>query len=304
MNCNIGKQIFNFRKSKGASQTELANFLGIQSQTVSKWERGICAPDLSKLPQIAAFFGITLDELFGINEKSAKEFAISQIDKFISQKKWKEAAKKSAACAIEFPSQNCFVQKLLLTVSQSLLCNERFTQKFISEAVILGKRAIHETSEPNSKNDMIYNLCRLLYLTKRTEEADFYKEALPSASACRETLDIYKYSGEELNDILNKNISLYYALAANSFWEIANSMGESIVSIDYMKKAAQHYEEAYKYHENKHYLKNLLLSKMAIAKTYFNIGEITKAKEFIEESKIFACKHGLNELYFKYDLNI
>ena len=69
MNCNIGKQIFNLRKAKGISQAELADFLGIQSQTVSKWERGICAPDLAKLPQIAAFFTVTLDELFGISKK-------------------------------------------------------------------------------------------------------------------------------------------------------------------------------------------------------------------------------------------
>lgn len=70
---SIGKQILKFRKTNGASQTALANFLGVQPQTVSKWEREICLPDIEKLPQIAAFFGISLDELFGTNEKNAWE---------------------------------------------------------------------------------------------------------------------------------------------------------------------------------------------------------------------------------------
>ena len=58
MENSIGKQILKFRKIKKVTQTELADFLGIQAQTVSKWEREVCMPDISKLPQTAAFFEI------------------------------------------------------------------------------------------------------------------------------------------------------------------------------------------------------------------------------------------------------
>jgi orotate phosphoribosyltransferase len=46
------------------SQTNLAKKLGVSPQTVSKWENHISSPDISVLPQIARFFGISMDELF------------------------------------------------------------------------------------------------------------------------------------------------------------------------------------------------------------------------------------------------
>ncbi len=303
MENSIGKQILKFRKEKNASQAELASFLGVHSQTVSKWEREICLPDIAKLPQIAAFFEISLDELFGINEKNAQESAIFQIDKIISQKKWKEAAKKSAAFAIEFPLQKLFVQKLLMTLSQALLCKERFSQKFISQAVTLGKRAVQENSEPNLKSDVIHNLCKLLYLTGRNEEADFYREMLPSAAICSETLDMYKYKDEELRDFSSKNISLYYMLIGNSFSNMANtaeSLGASETAAEYVKKAIYHYEEAYKYNNDERYIRNSLLSKIYLAEIYFDIGEKDLADSAADEAEIFAKKHGLYELYLKY----
>ena len=38
--------------------------LSISSQSVSKWENGLSLPDVSLLPMIARYFGITMDELF------------------------------------------------------------------------------------------------------------------------------------------------------------------------------------------------------------------------------------------------
>ena len=47
------------------TQTQLAKKLGVQYQTVSKWETGITVPDIAMLPYLADIFGITIDELFG-----------------------------------------------------------------------------------------------------------------------------------------------------------------------------------------------------------------------------------------------
>ncbi len=60
----IGKKIRNLRKNKGITQEELAEILSVTGQAVSKWETGISVPDISMLPIIARYFGITMDELF------------------------------------------------------------------------------------------------------------------------------------------------------------------------------------------------------------------------------------------------
>ncbi len=60
----IGKNISELRKAKGVKQDELARFVGVTAQAVSKWENG-GVPDTELLPKIAEFFNVSIDELFG-----------------------------------------------------------------------------------------------------------------------------------------------------------------------------------------------------------------------------------------------
>ncbi len=60
----IGKKIAELRKAKGVKQDELARFVGVTAQAVSKWENG-GVPDTELLPKIAEFFNVSIDELFG-----------------------------------------------------------------------------------------------------------------------------------------------------------------------------------------------------------------------------------------------
>lgn len=60
----IGTKIQTLRKNKNMTQAQLAQVLAVSSQSVSKWENHLSAPDISLLPIIARFFGITMDELF------------------------------------------------------------------------------------------------------------------------------------------------------------------------------------------------------------------------------------------------
>lgn len=61
----ISDKIRTLRRAKGLTQEQLAEVLFVTAQSVSKWENGLSAPDLTLLPIIARFFGITIDELFG-----------------------------------------------------------------------------------------------------------------------------------------------------------------------------------------------------------------------------------------------
>ncbi len=65
---NVGIRISELRKAKNMTQMELADKMGISFQAVSNWERGNSMPDISKLPELAQLFGVTVDEILG--EKS------------------------------------------------------------------------------------------------------------------------------------------------------------------------------------------------------------------------------------------
>ncbi|MBQ2766938.1 MAG: helix-turn-helix transcriptional regulator [Clostridia bacterium] len=59
----LGRQIAALRKEKGAKQEELARYVGVSTQAVSKWENG-GLPDTELLPKIADFFSVSIDTLF------------------------------------------------------------------------------------------------------------------------------------------------------------------------------------------------------------------------------------------------
>ena len=60
----IGENIRALRLRKGLTQEQVAQQLGVTYQAVSKWENGTNTPDIALLPEIAAFFGVTIDGLF------------------------------------------------------------------------------------------------------------------------------------------------------------------------------------------------------------------------------------------------
>lgn len=62
---NVGRNIAELRRRCNMTQMELADKMGISFQAVSNWERGNSMPDISKLPELAEVFGVTIDQLLG-----------------------------------------------------------------------------------------------------------------------------------------------------------------------------------------------------------------------------------------------
>ena len=69
----IGNQIKLLRQRRGITQEEMAQHFGITAQAVSKWERGAATPDIALLPEISAYFGVTIDELFALTDDTKME---------------------------------------------------------------------------------------------------------------------------------------------------------------------------------------------------------------------------------------
>ena len=53
------------RRRAGYTQESLAEALNVSRQAVSKWESGVCCPDIQLLPALATYFGVTVDRLLG-----------------------------------------------------------------------------------------------------------------------------------------------------------------------------------------------------------------------------------------------
>ena len=58
----IGQYIAGKRKALGLTQKQLAEKLGVSDKSVSKWERGVCLPDVSLYTELCAALGIGINE--------------------------------------------------------------------------------------------------------------------------------------------------------------------------------------------------------------------------------------------------
>ncbi len=110
MNIELGNKIKQLRLRKGITQDTLAKALNVSFQTISKWENNVSMPDIQLLPEIAVYFGCTIDDLFNLSEQaqferienmldmqsvlSAEEF--TQAEQFLTDKLSKDSCKSDA----------------------------------------------------------------------------------------------------------------------------------------------------------------------------------------------------------------
>jgi len=64
----INEQIKKYRKEAGLTQEQIANYLGVSTPAVNKWEKGTTFPDVTLLPALARLLKIDLDTLFAFHE--------------------------------------------------------------------------------------------------------------------------------------------------------------------------------------------------------------------------------------------
>lgn len=69
----LGERILKYRKKARISQEELADRLNVTRQSISLWETDQTVPSLDSLITLAQIFGISLDELCGLNGKDTQQ---------------------------------------------------------------------------------------------------------------------------------------------------------------------------------------------------------------------------------------
>jgi len=166
---NIAKTIIRKRKEKKITQDDLANFIGVSKASVSKWETGQSYPDIVLLPQLAAYFNISIDELMSyepqmINEdirilyrELSAEFAIKPFDEVMGR--CRDITKKYFSC---FP---LLFQIGALFVNYSSLCKDSAkAASVITEAKELFVRVKNESDDVELRKLALFMeaLCELM----------------------------------------------------------------------------------------------------------------------------------------------
>ena len=93
---DIGRTIKELRQKRGITQEEFSEALRVSVQTISRWENGVNAPDLSMLPQLAVYFRVTTDYLLGLerNDTMAKLIKTTETFELVSRQEAEEMVLK------------------------------------------------------------------------------------------------------------------------------------------------------------------------------------------------------------------
>ena len=91
----IGKYIAEKRKALGLTQKQLAEQLGMSDKSVSKWERGICLPDVSVYMELCGILGISMNEFLAGEDISEENIVKISEDNLIQVAKDSKAKQKN-----------------------------------------------------------------------------------------------------------------------------------------------------------------------------------------------------------------
>lgn len=193
MNLKIGTIIKNLRMKNKVTQDQLATFLGVTPQAISRWEAESSYPDIELLPSIAEFFSVSTDDLLGLN-RSEREKRLAEIYDTIERRfDTNHFGEKDISIArgfmAEFPSDERVQIHLADSLRRAYLYDETSALhlKELEEAEKIYLALIERTNDQNIRNDAVASLASLYTLGFHdTVRAERIMNLLSPISACRE----------------------------------------------------------------------------------------------------------------------
>ena len=82
MNLYISENIKRLRRQKDITQETLAERMHVSAAAVSKWKRGEALPDISMVIPLASYFGVSTDEILGLQTAKNEERIRSYLNEY------------------------------------------------------------------------------------------------------------------------------------------------------------------------------------------------------------------------------
>ncbi len=229
MKLQLGETIRTLRARDGRTQEDLATAIGVSCQAVSRWEKGGSYPDMELIPAIAAYFGVSIDWLFGYDNE--RETLIDALVSEITEKNranngedvcLDECIRMAREGLARYPGN----EKLTLTLA-AVLYNAGYarygehhltddqgydildTEKHKTyaewaEAILLYEKLLENLPEGESRHQAVRELIQLYLNVGRSEDALALAETAPPLYDCRELLSICACDGKARAELTSK----------------------------------------------------------------------------------------------------
>lgn len=195
----LSENLKRYRVLKNLTQEDIAEYLSITPQSVSKWERGESYPDITFLPALANIFETSIDTLIGMDIIRAEETRLSihkRASEFQRSGDYSAAEKVYRDALLIYPNKPGMILGLASVLS---------LQGNSKEAVELIERGLPLSINEKQKSTMRAVLCFLYLKYGETEKAIALASTLPHIRESREVIYPLISKGLDDNEI-NANI--------------------------------------------------------------------------------------------------
>lgn len=185
----IGMKIRELRRQAGISQETLARALSMTPQAVSRWENGTTAPDISLLPAIANYFGVSIDALFSYDTTLVQREIEEFFDQYYAllQKSEEDAQKLLREMLRRYPGQESL---------RLLQCIHLKAPEDIPVKIALCKE-LSKSKDPTVRTEAIAVLAAIYHKTGDEGRVRDVLSLLPECDATKLSLSAQYLSGEE-----------------------------------------------------------------------------------------------------------
>ena len=188
----IGTIIKKYRRERDMTQEQLSEYLRVSVSAVSQWESGKTAPDLSAIPAICNLFGISADELLGIDREHKQE-KIDEILKSASRYSDRgymtEAAEILEAGLREFPGNYDLMANLMFAYS--------YNNEHLDDTIRLGEAILERCTHDNHRSSAKLVLCYAYRDKGETDKALKIAKSFSSLFQTRESFLAILLKGTE-----------------------------------------------------------------------------------------------------------
>lgn len=216
MNLLIGEKIKKLRRARDLTQEDVAAHLGVSFQAISKWERNEGYPDITMLPAIANYFGITVDELLGMNELAS---AANYDDINHSWAENNRSGEHRANVALMREALGTYPNDALLLVQLStslekLDGSEAERRANLRESIAVQEQILRYGEDSEVRSATMFNICFAYRKNGEHDKALAQARKLPNLYKARENALVYLLDGEEKREIAHDALEpLAWALA-------------------------------------------------------------------------------------------
>ena len=214
MNNNLGSKIKELRIAENLTQERLAEELNVSFQSISRWENGISTPDISLIPVIARYFGVSTDYLFGLQDEES-EITRSELEqKYLSYRKEGDldvAYEVMLEARKMFPRDLHFCTNLaevmdLFEDGNSAQVAVYTQQHFFEQIFSLCRRVVEESKDETDRSKALSMLCSYYMKAGNVSAAMKIADSMTDIMHSKEVLLGEVLSGEDKKKQLQENI--------------------------------------------------------------------------------------------------